>query len=287
MAGLFYPSDKEELLGSIRQSFLGKLGPGAYFENKTQENKSTKSVECFIVPHAGYTYSGQIAAHSYLKANELLGNAEELTAIVLGPNHYGIGSGVALSPNTSWETPMGNIVVNKSLSKEISKKSEIVDFDALSHSREHSIEVQVPFIQCALGASRKVSLVPICLMLQDPESMSELANAIQSSLGSIESKHDSILILGSSDLTHYEPEEKASLKDQKLLSQVESLDVPGFYSELERNNVSACGYGAIASVMILARKLGKKRGKILKYATSAEVTGDKSSVVGYSAVHFV
>lgn len=287
MAGLFYPSDKGELLGSIRQSFLGRLGPGAYFESKARGNKATTSVECFIVPHAGYTYSGQVAAHCYLKANDLLGNAEQLTAIVLGPNHYGIGSGVALSPNTSWETPLGNLEVNKSLSKEISKKSEIVDFDALSHSREHSIEVQVPFIQCALGASRKVSLVPICLMLQDLESMSEVANAILSSLRSNEGKHDSILILGSSDLTHYEPQDKASLKDQKLLSRVESLDVQEYYSELERNNVSACGYGAIAAVMMLARKLGKKRGKVLKYATSADVTGDKSSVVGYSAVHFV
>ncbi len=288
VAGLFYPLEKEELRGSIRQSFLGELGPGSYSERQVQASASSQSIECFIVPHAGYTYSGQVAAHTYFKARELLRGTEcKLTVIVLGPNHYGIGSGIALSPNTSWRTPLGDLEVNKSLSREISEKSGIVDFDAVSHSREHSIEVQLPFIQEVLSARRRVSFVPICLMLQDLETAREVADAIFSALGHIQESRDQIFILASSDLTHYEPHDKAVLKDRKLLSLVESMDLLEYYSFLQRNNVSACGYGAIAAGMLLAGRFGKKRGKVLKYATSGDVTGDKSSVVGYSAVHFV
>ncbi|MGI0079942.1 MAG: AmmeMemoRadiSam system protein B, partial [Nitrososphaerales archaeon] len=287
VAGSFYPHDKEGLIESIRQSFLGKLGPGEYPESIFFQGKKSGSIGCFIVPHAGYVYSGQVAAHSYFKARENLGKVEEeLTVIILGPNHYGIGSGVALSPSVSWETPLGNLEVNQVLSRKISQESKITDFDPLAHSREHSIEVQIPFIQWVLGGKRKVSFVPICLMLQDRETTSEVADAIFSALEKNKEKSGQILILGSSDLTHYESQEKANIKDHKLLSSIESMEVREYYTTLERNNVSACGYGAIATVMLLARMFGKKRGQLLKYATSGDVTGDKSSVVGYSAVHF-
>ncbi len=284
VAGSFYPADKEDLSGLIRESFLGRIGPGRYPETLSSEGSL---VECFIVPHAGYVYSGPVAAYSYLRAAELIGAPrEELTIIILGPNHYGIGSGVALSPSKSWRTPLGEIRVNSELSDKISRRCGLVDFDEISHSREHSIEVQLPFIQDVFLDSKKISIVPICLMLQDRETMTEVADAIHRCLAELEDKANSFLILGSSDLTHYEPQESANSKDRKLLSAVESMDVSEYYTVLETEQVSACGYGAIAAVMHLSKRLGKEQGIVLKYATSGDVIGDKSSVVGYSAVHF-
>ncbi len=284
MAGSFYPADRSELDLTIRKSFLGKLGPGRY---PNLASSATRFVESIIVPHAGYFYSGAIAAHGYLRAADLLGGGKkELVVIILGPNHYGIGSGIALSPNESWTTPLGDIEVNKNLSNEISRRCGFAGFDEVSHSREHSIEVQVPFIQQVFGSSRKISMVPICLKLQDRETMIELADALSESITGHENESKSFLILGSSDLTHYESQEIANSKDLKLLSAVESMDVSKYYSILERDQVSACGYGAIACVMRLSSTIGKEHGTVLKYATSGDVLGDRSSVVGYSAVHF-
>lgn len=294
MAGYFYPGSRDNLLQEIRRCFHDKkIGPGtslppeATAKPDTIPQKQPAHVECFIVPHAGYAYSGPVAAHSYSKAYELsISSQKRVTAIVLGPNHYGIGSGVALSPSAEWETPLGRVAINKSISKEISDLSGVIDTDDLAHSREHSIEVQLPFLQ-SLAQGRSLSIVPICLMLQDRETAEEIAETIFKVLQSKKNQDDSVLIIGSSDLTHYEPQKQANAKDAKLLDNVEKLDVLSYYSTLERNNITACGYGAIAAVMAISKRLGKKKGLILKYATSGDTGGDAGSVVGYSAVHFI
>lgn len=291
MAGFFYPADRDELLDNIRECFRDKkIGPGVPLpESSSYRNLTTleKGIECFIVPHAGYTYSGPVAAHSYSKANEvLIARTKSITAIILGPNHYGIGSGIALSPSTQWETPLGTVKVNQDFSREIADRSQIIDIDEMAHSKEHSIEVQIPFLQ-SLCQEKNLQIVPICLMLQDKESADDVSQAIFDVLQSERHSHECFLILGSSDLTHYEPASRANVQDMKLLEKVESLDVISYYSVLERLNVTACGYGAIAVVMSIARKLGRKQGKLLRHATSGDVTGDQSSVVGYSSVHFV
>ncbi|MDH2901604.1 MAG: AmmeMemoRadiSam system protein B [archaeon] len=291
VAGQFYPAGKDELLAEIRRCFHDKkIGPGVSIRGdsrRAQTRARSNRIECFVVPHAGYPYSGPVAAHSYSLAYDILTSREEiLKAIIIGPNHQGIGSGIALSPSNAWETPLGNVKIDAKLSKEISDSSEIIDIDGLAHSYEHSIEVQLPFLQ-DITEDRQLSFVPICLMLQDRESAEEVANAIFKVIQSEEYRSDSFLILGSSDLTHYEPQSRANAQDGKLLGKIETLDLLSYYSTLERNNVTACGYGAIAVVMELSKKLGKTSGTVLKYATSGDATGDMSSVVGYSAVHFV
>jgi AmmeMemoRadiSam system protein B len=290
VAGQFYSAGRDELLAEIERCFRdSRIGPGKSIPNnshKTEERAESHQVECFVVPHAGYPYSGPVAAHSYAVAHsELVSNHERFKVIILGPNHQGIGSGVALSPSKAWETPIGNVPVDLALSKEISEASEIIDIDQLAHSYEHSIEVQLPFIQVIAG-KKDFSFVPICLMLQDQESAKEISDAIFKVIKSERHSRDSFLVLGSSDLTHYESESRANSQDRKLLEKVSALDVPAYYTTLEQNNVTACGYGAIAGVMGLAKKLGKTHGTVLKYATSGDATGDQSSVVGYSAVHF-
>jgi MEMO1 family protein len=284
VAGQFYPRDRDELYEQLHRCFTSPLGPGRY--PSTSVAKVSRQ-ECLIVPHAGYIYSGPVAAFSYDIVHDFFQtfkNEKDIFVIILGPNHYGIGSGVALTDADFWETPLGRVKIAKELRARLADTSDIMDVDPLAHSREHSIEVQIPFLQAMAGTLiERVSILPISMMLQDSETVAEVAK----DLSDIVSKsREPFLILGSSDLTHYEPRGQASKKDLLLLAEVEKLVIPSFYTVLERNNVSACGYGAIASVMHMARELQKARGTLLKYATSGDTTGDSSAVVGYSAVRF-
>lgn len=289
VAGQFYPSEKDELYELIHRSFTSSIGPGKFpSPSISQSIEEISTVECFIVPHAGYIYSGPVAAHSYKVAFDFFQKfkgEERIIVFIFGPNHYGIGSGVALSGATKWRTPLGDVALASDHVKILASDSRIMDIDDIAHSREHSIEVQVPFLQATAGSLiEKVSIIPICLMLQDIDTAVEVGGEVFSL---IEQMKSPVLVIGSSDFTHYEPHEKASLKDHALLEEVTKLQIPTFYNVLERRNVTACGYGAIATVMHISHKLGKRRGLLLKYATSGDTSGDKSSVVGYSAVHFL
>jgi hypothetical protein len=286
VAGIFYPSDKEELFESVHRCFTHQIGPGHFPQRRVPDETETANIECLVVPHAGYEYSGPVAANSYNVAYSFFQSSSEkkTTVIILGPNHYGIGSGVALSPAERWMTPLGSVNINTDFSTRLSKICNILYIDEMAHSREHSIEVQLPFLQVVSGKERNWTLVPISMMLQDHETSKEVAEAI---LKLISDSKDRFLLIGSSDLTHYEPHEQATRKDSRLLETVSKLDHGAFYSVLEKFSISSCGYGAIATVMQIAKKLGKQKGIVLKYATSGDITGDRSSVVGYPSVRFV
>jgi AmmeMemoRadiSam system protein B len=299
VSGLFYAADRVELIDTIRKCFSHKLGPGEIpplpEESETRDSLDSdeqQRVECMIVPHAAYVFSGPIAAHSYLMLYRRLFRRlkkGKVIAIILGPNHNGIGSGVAASPDSAWRTPLGDLPVDLSFTKELLTDPEtIVDADGVAHSQEHSIEVQLPFLQFVSQNSADLSFVPICLMLQDYETTRQVSDSIVRILEKGEKKGDRrYVILGSSDLTHYEPHETAARKDSKLLGAVSGLDTKEFYSVLQRNAITACGYGAIAVTMNIAKAFRMKKGNILRYATSGDVSGDKTRVVGYPAVHFV
>jgi len=239
-----------------------------------------------IVPHAGYEFSGPVAAHSYAVASSFFQASSDkaTTVIIMGPNHYGIGSGLALSPTDYWMTPLGNVKVNIDISKELSRICDIMDYDEVAHSKEHSIEVQLPFLQTVSKNKCNWSFVPISIMLQDVDTSEQLAKAI---FDVMDNSEGDFLVIGSSDLTHYERQEQAKEKDLKLLEQVRNLDLAAYYRVLERYSITACGYGAIATVMNVARELDRERGVVLKYSTSGDVTDDNSSVVGYSSVRFI
>jgi AmmeMemoRadiSam system protein B len=229
-----------------------------------------------VCPHAGYVYSGPVAAHSYLWVSAL---RRPEVVVIVAPNHYGLGSGVSTFREGVWETPLGRIEVDSSQTKRLVDLTGILDFDPSSHRREHSLEVQLPFLQEIYGS--KFKLVPVSLTFQDIETARELGKGIATLL-----KGTDAILIASSDLTHYEPADNAREKDLALLEKVTTLDVVGFYSVLERRNVTACGYGAIATVMEASRHLGFQRGELHKYATSGDTTGDNSAVVGYPSVSF-
>ncbi|MDG6905815.1 MAG: AmmeMemoRadiSam system protein B [Nitrososphaerota archaeon] len=282
VAGAFYPAEKDELFESIHRSFTHHIGPGYFPQGASRSGLETFDLECLIVPHAGYEYSGPVAANSYDVASTFF-QSHSKTVIILGPNHYGIGSGVSLSAFKKWVTPLGTVDVNSVFSSKLLQKCNMLDSDKIAHSKEHSIEVQLPFLQ-AVSQGRSWDFVPISLMLQDLQTSKELSDAI---FEVIRQSEGSFLLIGSSDLTHYEPHAQAKGKDLKLLETIRRLDTDAFYTTLERLSLTACGYGAIATVMQLAKKMGRREGLILRYATSGDVTGDNSSVVGYPSVRFV
>jgi len=272
VAGYFYPSDKEELINLIKECFTHRIGPG-----KLPPKPEVSKALAFICPHAGYIYSGPVAAHSYYWASSI--KDVELVVIV-GPNHYGIGSGIAIFREGSWLTPLGEVEIDKEGAKELVKISGIVDYDEEAHLREHSLEVQIPFLQFIY--SHKFKILPICINLQDKYTALELGKALAELLRN----YKKFILIASSDLTHYEPYERAKEKDLKLLEQVLKMDITSYYTVLERLNVTACGYGAIATIMEACRELKATKVELLKYANSGDTAGDKSSVVGYPSVMF-
>ncbi len=210
--------------------------------------------------------------------------------LIVGPNHYAMGSGLSTYRDGQWQTPLGMVEVDGQASEKIVKLTGIVDYNPRAHTLEHSIEVQLPFLQHLYRDQSGVvpfKFLPIMLAFQDKETTRELGRGLAELVKERQESAADVIIIASSDLTHYEPANRAREKDLALLKQVKALDVDSYYATLEKRNVTACGYGAIATVMEAAKALGFKRGEVNKYANSGDTTGDNSSVVGYPSVTFI
>ena len=254
VAGQFYESDAEALRGRV-EGYIAAT-----------EVEIFEEIKGAVVPHAGYVYSGQVAAHVYAA----LPSAK--TYVILGPNHQGIGSTVAVSTDT-WSTPLGEVEIDKDL---INMLPDSIDRDEVAHRYEHSIEVQLPFLQYKF---KDFKIVPICMSLQDEGA----AKKIGAKLGNV-LKDEDVVILASSDFTHYEPDQVARKKDHKIIESILEMDVSALHSRIYNLRASVCGYVPIATMMETTRALSAKGGALLKYATSGDVTGDYSSVVGYAGI---
>ena len=272
-AGMFYAGTAESLKKQIEECFLHKLGPGKI---PKVARSGPRKVVGLICPHAGYVYSGPVAAHSYYR---LARDGIPEVFVILGPNHMGYGSAIALMSEGIWRTPLGDIEIDYQTASKILRASEVIDIDDTAHRFEHSIEVQLPFLQYLYGSEFK--FVPIAFLMQDLESSREVGRALAKAL---EGKN--AVIIASTDMTHYEPHEQAVRKDKLALSAVEKLNEEEFYSIIESYNISACGYGPVAALITAAKLLGVKKAEILCYKTSGDVTGDYSSVVGYASACF-
>jgi MEMO1 family protein len=271
VSGLFYPSKKEELLQTIKSLFLNsKFGPGAL-----PPAREKGRIYGIVSPHAGYIYSGAVAASAFYE----ISSSNFDTVVIIGPNHYGIGTEVGTMKEGNWITPIGKTRIDEVLAREISDYCDIVKFDPIAHSRDHCIEVQIPFLQYI---NEGATILPIILRNQDKNTSIELGKCLAKLI-----KNRNVMLIASSDLTHYEPNDRAYAKDTKLISSISGMNISQFYSVLENSRVTACGYGAIATVMSAAKEIGSVTGKLVRYATSGDITGDISSVVGYSSILFV
>ncbi|MCZ7356029.1 MAG: MEMO1 family protein [Candidatus Methanoperedens sp.] len=256
VSGQFYPGSKNDLNGNLSRCFAGLPS-------------LERAVLGAVVPHAGYIYSGNTAAYVY----SALPKAD--TFVLLGPNHTGYGSPVAVSGET-WSTPLGEVKSDADFIKALPKK--IIDIDETAHRHEHSIEVQLPFLQYRFSDFK---IVPICMGMQDEETAldvgMELAEAIRNVAGKV-------VIIASSDFTHYRPDKIARENDRYFIESILNLDIPGFYGRLFERNATVCGYGPIAAMLAATKNLGAKKATLLKYSTSGDTTGDASAVVGYAGI---
>ena len=269
VAGQFYPGTKNELEEMIDSCIQHKFGPG----NQIQNDEGIYGV---ISPHAGYVYSGPTACHSY----KAISSKNPELVIILGPNHFGVGKDVATMVDVQWETPLGLVEVDSEAAKEIVNNSKYIEIDEFSHSRDHSLEVQIPMLQSIF--SEKFKILPIILRDQSLEMAKDVGNAVAQI-----AKSRNAMIVASSDFTHYEENSFAHSQDKALIEPILEMDVEKFYRVLMEKRVTACGYGAMASVMIACKNLGAVKGELLSYTTSGDVMGDTSSVVGYGAIKFI
>ena len=251
VSGIFYSSNKEQLVDELKGCFTNKIfGPG-----RLPPSDQVRKIYGMVSPHAGYLYSGSVAANGYYSVSSSKFN----NVILVGPNHYGLGSSVATTMNGIWESPIGDVMVNPQVAKDIASRATSMDFDEFAHSRDHCLEVQIPFL---LFVTEKFRIVPIILTNQDEYLALELGSAISDTVNECISKGDEFMLIASSDFTHYESNSEAHRKDSQLIKSILSLDITAFYYTLRQYNVSACGYGAIATVMVAAKNLGATRGEL-------------------------
>lgn len=274
VAGQFYESDAEALRAQIKACFLHPVGP----KKLPQVNLHIhpRHVAGLVCPHAGYMYSGPVAASAYY---ELALDGKPDTVVLLGPNHTGYGSALSLLREGFWRTPLGDLEINSKMADAILAETTVVEVDELAHRYEHSIEVQLPFLQFLYGNDFKI--VPVCFLMQDYDSAVEVGRALVEALDA-----SNTIIIASSDMTHYESAKAAFAKDQQALKAVTDMDAKRFYETIETKNITACGYAPITALITYANGANAKQVELLNYHNSGDITGDYSSVVGYAAVSF-
>ncbi|QSG09251.1 AmmeMemoRadiSam system protein B [Halapricum desulfuricans] len=269
VAGGFYAGDADGLEEQLRESFTHEVGPGSLAEHDADPRRPLG----LIVPHAGYPYSGPVAAHAYAT---LARSDTPETVVVFGPNHRRVGESVAVAPHDRWRTPLGDVPVDRELAETVVDRHGAATFDPVAHEGEHSIEVQVPFLQHVLP---EVSILPICLGTLDHDRAERLGTAVADA---VDRTGRSAVVVGSTDLTHYQPHEAAVEADRPVREAIERLDSDTIAS-LSAEGHSMCGPWSTVATVSAARELGSESGDILAYATSADTAGSPDRVVGYCA----
>jgi len=255
VAGQFYNGTEESLKAQVEE----------YIDEKVRKEE----VMGVLAPHAGFMFSGEVAGTVYSRI------IFPETFVILGPNHTGAGDPCAIMAKGSWQTPLGEVEIDSDLASKILANSKSLKEDEKAHSYEHSIEVQLPFLQY-LG--KEFKFVPICLSHLDLEVCRDIGKAIAKTIKEGKKK---VVIVASSDLTHYEPQEEASRKDKIALDAVIKLDPEKLLNKVEELRISMCGVIPAAIMLMASKELGATKGELVKYMTSGDVIGDYRQVVGY------
>lgn len=225
-----------------------------------------------VVPHAGYVYSGRVAAAVYARV------AFPETCIILGPNHTGAGAGVSVMTQGEWETPLGRLAIDTELAEAVRAQSPAIVDDPVGHQREHSIEVQLPFLQHLQGPGR---FVPLCLFLHDLPACQEVGRAVAVAVRSVGRP---VLLIASTDMSHYVSRAEATAEDRHALDAILRLDPAGLHGAVRRHGISMCGYHAVTAMLVAARALGAARAELVMYGDSGEAAGDTDQVVAYAGM---
>jgi len=278
VAGSFYERSGDALLRQVRESYTHPLGPGRV----PKVESGPRRLLGLVVPHAGYVYSGPVAAHSYAA---LASDGWPSSFVILGPNHHGVGAPLALT-NHEWQTPLGTVPADAELYRALAKPP--FEDDIRAHRDEHSIEVQLPFLQQLHDALR---FVPICMAFQEYDLAAEVGGLVAAA-----AQGKDVVMIASSDFTHvgsqyYQLPTRgltapafAKEQDAKAIEKILALDPKGFAGKVVQAEISMCGYGPVTAMLTAARRLGATQAKLLKYATSSDVSRDMHMAVGYAAI---
>ena len=281
VAGSFYPADEE--LVEMLEEFFKDLG----------EEGSERRITAGVAPHAGYIFSGYTASRTYRAIFE---DGLPETFVILGPNHTGLGSPIAIYPSGKWLTPLGKVEIDAEMAKAIARLSGIADLDDTAHTYEHSIEVQVPFIQyLAEKAGKDVRIVPIVLGIQDEDVAEDLGRATFEASRELGRE---VVLIASTDFMHYGPmygyvpfrvradELPHRIKewDFRVIRRILDFDVDGLFRELSEMRHTMCGPGGVGTAIVYSRLAGAVEAELLHYTTSYEVSRSTDAVVGYASI---
>jgi hypothetical protein len=263
-AGHFYPADADLLRRDVESHILASRPTGG----------GRRPALALVVPHAGYIYSGSVAGATYAAA--------ELPAVllILCPNHTGAGRPIAAMSSGAWATPLGEVPVDEALAGRLLETCAGLEVDARAHAREHSLEVQLPFLQVALGA---FTFVPVCVGTGKLDALLDLGRGIARAIAESERR---IGIVVSSDMSHYVPADVARARDQAAIERMVAVDPEGLHREVRERDISMCGYAPAVAGLEAARRGGAASGRLIAYASSGDTTGDYDSVVGYAGLVF-
>jgi MEMO1 family protein len=278
VAGMFYRRGRDILREQVERCFSHELGPG---KAPAVAKAGPRRIKGAVFPHAGYDYSGPVAAHS---AAALARDGFPPTFVIIGPNHHGLGSAIAVGTE-AFQTPLGIVDIDKELARKLIGGG--LEEDTVAHMEEHSIEVQLPFLQF-FGAQFK--FVPVCMGDQDIGAAVLLGERIASAI-----KGRDAVVIASTDFTHaganygHPPPrgmsagDYARQEDQKAIDRILAMDPKGLVETVKKNHITMCGFGCVAAMLVATQKLGAKKATLLKYATSSDVSGDDGLAVGYGA----
>jgi AmmeMemoRadiSam system protein B len=262
VAGRFYPSNPAELTALIHK--YRSSDPG----------QPPIPVRACLLPHAGYVYSGHVAGAVLSRI------ALPKKFIILGVRHYPRGEPAAILSSGAWRTPLGDARIDEELAEALKKACTLLREDSLAHSGEHSLEVQLPFLQ---ALAPDFTFVPVALGTVQFESLVQVGEAIARVLAA---SQENVLLLTTSDLNHYQDDATTRVKDRKAIEQLLALEARGLYDTCRREEISMCGLGPAVAMITALRALGVKKPELVKYATSADVSGDRDAVVGYAGMVF-
>lgn len=258
VAGRFYPSDPKQLAKQVDEFTADGAG-------------KISALGC-VVPHAGYMYSGHVAAAVY--------SALQIPArcILIGPRHFPRGESMAILSEGSWQTPLGAAPIDTALAAKLMDECPRLREDAVAHEKEHSLEVQLPFLQ-RMGADFR--FVPIVLGTDRYPVLEELGRAMAKA---VRTQADKVLIIASSDMNHYENDAITRTKDNRAIERILALDPRGLYDTVRSEGITMCGYAATVAMLVAVIELGAKKATLIRYATSGDINGELDKVVGYAGV---
>jgi len=258
VAGQFYPSNPSQLLRDI--------------DNYAAPCTEKQSALGCVVPHAGYMYSGHVAGAVYARL-EL-----PRRLILIGPRHFPGGESLAILSEGGWTTPLGEAKIDSELGAQVKKEFPRLREDVVAHEREHSLEVQIPFLQRLLG---DFEFVPIVLGTDRYGILEELGHAVAKVVAT---QREPVLVVASSDMNHYENDATTRVKDERAIARVLALDPRGLYDTVRNEGITMCGFAATVAMLVAAGDLGATSAELVRYATSGDINGDREHVVGYAGI---